>query len=244
MANIHKLLQTLAAEEAAFRETTFLAPCVPGGKVRTRLAGLAQTFTPEPRDFEGWGLFRPDTDKTARLMEEADLPLVAEYLKRLKPLRMRLAHRLRGQTWLTYPINEGDAKQRLGAARPLTVHLVTEGQAFETVIARGEGHAWWFEESDRRADLQIADRLREALKQVTPPETVQFKGITPEMRTAYDLAAQHNVRFAGLMQGRHDEERLRQAARCAMSTTGVASGSWTGRRATAPRTVRPSARTI
>ncbi|HZO92110.1 MAG TPA: hypothetical protein VFB38_27575 [Chthonomonadaceae bacterium] len=211
VTDIRRLLAKVAAQEAQFRETTFLAPCVRGGKVRARIMGLVQTFTPHPPEFEGWGLFRPAEGKTAQVVEEADLPLVAEYLRRLLPLRVRLAYRLKSQTWLAYPANEGDARQRIDAARPFPVHLVMEGQRFEQAVVRGDGQAWWFEEIDRRADPQIADRLREALKQVTLPEALRFKGLTPEMRTAYDLAAQQAAEFAALMQPRRDEARLRRA---------------------------------
>jgi len=38
---------------------------------------------------------------------------------------------LQGQTWLAYPVNESDMQQRLGTAKPIPVHLVTEASAFE-----------------------------------------------------------------------------------------------------------------
>src|SRR5262249_47222960 len=150
MKNIRQLLNRVAAQEAAFQETLFLAPCARGGTVRAKVAGLVRTFTPEPRNFEGWGLFLPVSEKTAEVLEAASLPLVAEYLRLLTPLRVRLAHVLKGQTWLAYPSNEADARQRTGIARPLVAHLVTEGAAFEPIIVRGAGGAWWFAESDRR----------------------------------------------------------------------------------------------
>src|SRR5439155_25066166 len=162
-------------------------------------------------DFEGWALFQPVSDDTAEVAEEASLPLVTEYLQRLQPLRLRLAHALKGQNWLAYPVNESDARQRYGAARPVPVHLVAEGAPFEQIGARWDGGSWWFEEVDRRADPQVAERLREAMRAITPPEAVRFKGITPEMRVAYDLAAQQAKEFQALMQPRRDEARLRAA---------------------------------
>jgi hypothetical protein len=211
MPDIHRLLNQLAAAEEAFRGTTFLAPCLPGGRVRARVAGLVCTFVPKPRDFEGWGLFRPISSKRAERIEEASLPQVAEYLKRLAPLRLRLAYALRGQTWLAYPANESDARQRWGQARPAPVHLVTDGAAFEPIVARWDGRAWWFEEVDRRADPRVAERLREALRKATPPEQLRFKGLTPEMRTVYDLAAQQAEGFQALIRTRRDEARLHDA---------------------------------
>jgi hypothetical protein len=213
MPDIHRLINQLAAAEEAFRGTTFLAPCLPGGRVRARVAGLVCTFVSQPRDFEGWGIFQPLSGDVAELVEEASLPQVAEYLRLLAPLRLRLAQGLRGQTWLAYPVNESDARQRWGAARPAPVHLVTDGAAFEPIVARWDGRAWWFEEVDRRADPRVAEWLREALRKVTPPEQLRFKGLTPEMRTVYDLAAQQAEGFQVLMQQRRDEARLDGALR-------------------------------
>lgn len=207
MTNIRALLASLAAQEARFGETRFLAPCVRGGRVRARVAGLVQTFRPAPNDFEGWGVFQPTAEGAALVVEEADLPLVADYCRLLTPLRLRLAHALSGQTWLAYPVNEGDARQRLGASRPVAVHLAGEGAAFEPILARGDGRVWWFEDMDRRADPQPADRLREALRAVTPPDGLQFPGLTPEMRTAYDLAARQSPAFTALAQNRREETR-------------------------------------
>jgi hypothetical protein len=213
MPEIHRLLNQLAAAEEAFRGTTFLAPCLRGGRVRAKVAGLLCTFAPKPRDFEGWGIFRPVGDTTAALQEEASLPQVAAYLGLLAPLRLRLVQAMRGPTWLAYPVNESDARQRWGDARPAPVHLVTGGAPFEPIVARWDGRAWWFEELDRRADPQAAAWLREALRQVVPTDQLRFNGLTPEMRVAYDLAAQQAVGFQEVMQRRRDEARLQGALR-------------------------------
>jgi hypothetical protein len=211
MINIRKLLNQIAAQEAQLPDTQFLAPCVGGGLVRTRVAGIVYTFTPKPRKFEGWGIFQPVDEKTAEAIEEPNLPQVAEYLKLLQPLRLRLAYKLQKQTWLAYPVNESDARQRIGAVAPVPLHLVTEGAAFDPAIARWDGSSWWFDELDRRADPQIAAQLREHLQKVTPLAELRFKGITPEMRTVYDLAAQQTKEFRGQMQQRETEGRLRKA---------------------------------
>ncbi|MBI2875318.1 MAG: hypothetical protein HYY20_00360 [Candidatus Tectomicrobia bacterium] len=213
MTDLRKLLAQVAAEEDAFRQTTFLAPCVRGGQVRAKVVGLVYTFAPQPRNFEGWGIFQPVSERMAAVIEEASLPQVAEYLRLLKPLRLRLAHALRGQTWLAYPVNESDARQRLGEARPVPIHLVSDGAQFEPVVARWDGGGLWYEEIDRRDDPTMAESLRDALRKVTPPEAVRFKGMTPEMRTVYGVAAQQANAFQSMMQQRRDEARLRDALR-------------------------------
>ena len=208
MTDIRKLLNQIASAEAQLRATQFLAPCVKGGRVRARVAGMVYTFTPQPRQFEGWGIFQPVDEQTATLVEGADLPQIATYLQQFSAIRLRLAYRLQHQTWLAYPINEADMRQRFKAVKPVVVHLVTEGIAFEQVLTRWNGNSCWFEDVDRRADPAITEALQSNLKQLIPVEELQFKGMTPEMRSLYELATQQMEGFA---QPQRDEKRLRQA---------------------------------
>jgi hypothetical protein len=213
VTDIRKLLNQIASQETQLRDTQFLAPCVRFGRVRTRVAGMVYTFTPEPRNFEGWGIFQPANEKVAKLVEEADLPQVAEYLQNFKAVRLWLAHVLRGTTWLAYPVNESDMRSRTGTAKPVPVHLVQDGASFEPVVARWDGRSCWFQEIDRRADPMPAEHLREQLKQVTPPPEVRFKGMTPEMRTVYHLVAQQAEEFQAHRLQQRDEKRLQEALR-------------------------------
>jgi hypothetical protein len=206
--DIRTLLNQIANAEGQLQTTRFIAPCVKGGKVRTRVAGMVYTLAPQPRQFEGWGLFQPVNQQTATLIAEADLPDIAAYLRHFPALRLRLAYRLRNQTWLAYPVNEADMRQRFKTVKPMPVHLVTEGNAFEQIIARWNGASCWFEEIDRRDDPTIAEALQSHLKQLTPVEELRFKGITPEMRSLYDLVTQSTEGFA---HPQRDEKRLRQA---------------------------------
>ena len=208
MTDIRKLINQIAIAEAQLYATHFLAPCVKGGRVRTREAGMVYTFTPKPSNFEGWGIFRPVDEKTATVVEEADLPQIVEYLQQFSQIRLRLAHQLRFQTWLAYPVNEVDMRQRLKVVKPLAVHLVTEGVAFEQIIARWNGQSCWFESVDRRSDPAISETLQSAFQQLIPASLLQFKGITPEIRTVYELVTR---RIEGFTQPQQDEKRLRKA---------------------------------
>ncbi|MEW6213558.1 MAG: hypothetical protein AB1631_35005 [Acidobacteriota bacterium] len=215
MSDIKHLLDSISKQEDQFRSTQFVAPCVRGGQVKAKVAGLVYTFTPDPQDFEGWGVFLPLDEKIAGVVEEAPIHLITEYLKLLKPVRLRLVHSLHHRTWLAYPVNESDARQRWGQPRPVMVHLVESAADFEQIIARWDGSAFWFEDVDRRADPEIAELLRKALREVTLPDALQFKGITPEMRTVYNLATQQAPEFQPLVQRRRDEERISDALRMA-----------------------------
>lgn len=211
MTDIRNLINQIAAQEAQLGNTQFLAPCVRGGQVRTSVANIVYTFAPQPQDFEGWGIFQPIDQKTAEVVEEPSLPQLGEYLKVLKPIRLRLAYLLQGQTWLAYPVNESDMQQRLGTVKPVPVHLVTEGSAFEPIIARFDGKAWWFDEIDRRAEPQPAELLREQLRQGAMPENVRFPGMTPEMQSIYELALQQTEDYQRRM--RHQREVKEQQER-------------------------------
>ncbi|MBD2182695.1 hypothetical protein [Aerosakkonema funiforme] len=213
MADIRKILNQISAQEMQLRDRQFLAPCVRGGAVKTRVAHIIYNFAPKPHNFEGWGIFQPVDEKIAEVIDEPNLPQMAEYLKLLQPMRLRLAYVLRGKTWLAYPVNESDAKQRFGIAKPVAVHLVNDGATFEQIIARWDGGSWWFDECDRRADPLVPEQLKEALKKVISPAELRFKGVTPEMRTIYDLVAQQAKEFAAQMQQKRDEKRLISALR-------------------------------
>jgi hypothetical protein len=208
MTNIRNLLNRIASAEAQLQSTQFLAPCLKGGKVRTRVSGMVYTFAPNPQTFEGWGVFQSIDSQTATVIEDADLPQISAYLQHLQTLRLRLAYRLQNQTWLAYPVNEADMRQRFKVVRPVLVHLVTEGISFEQILARWDGSCCWFEQIDRRADPAIAESLQAALKEIIPVEHLQIKGITPELRSLYELVAQ---RIEGFAQPHRDEKLLRQA---------------------------------
>ncbi len=210
MTDVRKLIARLGAQEAALMQATFLAPCLPGSRVRTRIQGLTREFE-APRDFEGWGVFAPQDERRARLVEPADPLAVSEFLALMKPFRVRLAHPATGRTWLAYPVNEGDALQRLGGARPVLVHLVGHGARLEVAVARVDGGALWFDELDRKADPLEAERLNAALAETVPPEKLSGKGVTPEMRIAYELAATQETFFQETLRLRNEHERLRQA---------------------------------
>lgn len=134
MSDIRKLINQFAAKEQELNSSQFVAPCVSEGRIRTKVLGMVYTFVPEPRDFEGWGLFQPIDSKTATFVEEPNLPQIAQYLQNLQPLRLRLAYPLKNQTWLAYPVNEADMRQRCRYCKPVPVHLVSEGAQFEVAI--------------------------------------------------------------------------------------------------------------
>jgi hypothetical protein len=108
-------------------------------------------------------------------------------------MRARLAHVLRGRSWLAYPLNESDMRQRFSAPKPIAVHLVKDARQYDSVAVRFDGNAWWFEDPDTRSDPRAAEHLREAQRALTLPEELHFKDMTPEMRTAYAIGVRSEL---------------------------------------------------
>lgn len=212
MTQIRSLLAALAEKEESVLAANFFAPCVPGNPVWLRADGLIYTFKPEPKDFEGWGIFEPLDETTVRLVSEATPAQTDKYLRTLPPIRLRLSYRIAGGTWLAYPVNEADARQRLGSREPQELRLVSQGEQFEQVVARWDGSQCWFEEIDRRADPLDAERLRAALRDATLPAHLSWKGCTPEMRGCF-VQAQRQGKESQHHRSRQlcDEERLSRA---------------------------------
>lgn len=213
MADIRKLISNLAAAEDRLRRTAFVAPWLPGARVRVCLDGLVCTFVPRGA-VEGWGIYVAPEQAIYRAAAPA--ATVEAWLGRLPAVRLRLVHPMRGMSWLAHPVNEADMRQRFGRVEPVVVHLVDEAARFDAIVARFDGAAWWFEAVDRRADARDADRLQEALL-AEPPLLSPWAGQTPEMRTAWGLAYRQMVPVEAVPEGAPaptvtaDGRRLRRA---------------------------------
>jgi hypothetical protein len=184
--SIFDLIDDVAAEEDALRTQRFLAPQVPGGQIRARVGGLVSTYRAEPADFEGWGVYLLEGDK-AVFQEEAAIYDVAGYLEHGKSVPVILCFVVRGRTWVAFPLNASDARQRLGSARPVLVHLVEGGAPLEVVRTRFDGASFWYVELDRASDPELTSSLTTALDEEMAPDALRIKHVTPELLTAYEM---------------------------------------------------------
>ena len=213
--NINNLLDKFAVVEANLSQTRLLAPCVRGGRVRAKIAGLVHTFIPYPDNFTGWGIFQPSDEKYADLLEPATFPQIAEYLQRLPTLRLYLVEKLKASTWFGLPINSADAKQRFCITGVVPIHLVNEGDIFETLIARTDGSSWWFDSIDRRANYRLVQQLKDALQAVLLPDSLKIPKLTPELRSAYYKVAQYTTEFKSHYQKKRQESQALRHSRYA-----------------------------
>jgi hypothetical protein len=201
---IDEILNRLEAAEQQFLAREFFAPVPPGGSVQVRVAGVICQMQVEPRDFVGWGLFRPLSPQAAQFVRPARLAERQRYLELFPLLRLILCGRS-GEEWLAVPAHQADRRFRITGEVP--VQLVEEGQLFEVIESRFDGTSCWFDRLDPRRDPGAAAYLREALRQMVPPADLERPGLTAEERSAYAL--QHRA----LQEAMRDwtEDRLRQA---------------------------------
>lgn len=184
--SIDDILNRLEAAENDFLQRDVLAPVLPGRGVIVRIAGIVCTLRVRGTRFTGWGVLRPQTLQTAALLRPAGLAEIAAYLGLFPALRLIVVAR-EGHQWYALPASTGEKGIQLNGAAP--VLLAEAGiQPFETVIARFDGHFFWYERRDTRRNPALAAYLRDALDAGTPTADVRKPGLSAEERAAYDWA--------------------------------------------------------
>jgi hypothetical protein len=201
-------LNRLAALEEHALSSEFLAPMVRGGVVQIRIAGVICKFTPDPANFQGWGVFQPASATTARLVRTASLRERKQYLELLPLVRMIACGR-DDDGWKAIPAHQADTRFRFEGLVP--VRLVEEVQLFDVLCVRCDGTQCWYEGPDPRRDPATAAYLRSALERGDEPARLDRPGLTAEERTAYGL--NYWPKVLAEQQARRDrtEERLRTA---------------------------------
>lgn len=182
--DVGALLNRLAASENEFLQREFLAPCLREGIVHVRIAGVVCKIRIQPRDFQGWGVFRPSSHNDATFVRQPTLAERRSYLALFPQVRMIVCRR-QGNTWFGSPANFGDTRIQIDGIVPL--QFATEVQLFDCVRMRYDGTTFWFDEIDLRHDPGHAAYLRTALAQPMIPDELKRPGLTAEERAAYEL---------------------------------------------------------
>jgi hypothetical protein len=184
---IGNLFAKLAAQEEQFFKDDFLSPVVKGKPVRVRLSSVILNLEiVRPKKFEGWGVFRPETTKTARFVREPTMAEKRRYLDLFPVLRLIVCSRNEHGQWYGVAANSSDTRFKISGRVP--IRLAEEVQLFETIKTRFDGANCWFDESDMSASLKNAVVLREALANETDVTQVTNSGLTKEEKLAYVAA--------------------------------------------------------
>jgi len=208
---IPQALARLARAEADFFAQDFLAPVDEGSRVHVGIAGVICSFSIEPRSFRGWGVFRPTSQKRARLQRAATLAERSRYLQRFPVSRVILCGRA-NRIWLGMLPSSTDS--RAAVQRIVPVRLVEEAGLFDCIVVRRIGPQYWFDEVEPRTDPALASYLRQALEAATPPTEVRRPGLGLEQRQAYALEHARREQATQEREALHrdpQEQRLRAA---------------------------------
>ncbi len=205
---VNDALNRLADVEARFLAGEFLAPAIRGGQVQVRIAGVVCQLQIQPPDFEGWGVFQPQSHLEARLVRPARLAERKRYLELFPLVRLILTWR-QDEQWLGSPAHRADSRFRIEGMVP--VRLVEDPLSFEVIHTRFDGSQFWYDGPEPRRDPATAAFLRQALDKMVEPDELSRPGLTAEEREAY--AASYWPRFEASEEARRsrEENRLHQA---------------------------------
>jgi hypothetical protein len=183
--SVNDLLDRMQSAEEAFLATEFLAPVLPGRRVRVRIAGIVCTLRVVGQAEPGWAILRPLAMDRAQVTGRPSLRQIREFLSLFPEVRLLLVARTR---WggLALAAHRGDRRFQIEGTVP--VYLVTGTELFQSMVVRFDGSHFWFQEVDRRRNPGIAAYLRQALVAGTPPENLHKSKLTAEEREAYRLA--------------------------------------------------------
>lgn len=184
MNNVLDLIDRIGKQELSLTEKTFVSPIFNNTTVATRVAGIVYTFS-IPKKKEGWYQIRPLDAKRARVVGEADLQEIENYLNCLGRVRIVLVMK---QDNVFMGIPDKANKFGLSVGNLLPVFLCDDAPMdFDRVIARYDGANFWYERVDQGNDPSKGDYLRTSMAKAVQPGKIQFSGLTLEEKQAYAL---------------------------------------------------------
>ncbi len=216
-AEVARLVAEMAAAERGLEPTLFVAPVLPGGRVRLRVRGLVYEMAVVGAARPGFAVLRCAGDGRAAVVGEPSARQIAEYRRVFPAVRLIMLEPARERWWGIAARPHGARVQVIGTAPVLLAEKVA---SFDTVVARCDGAALWFEGVDRRRDPRVARGLREALAADVAPDEVRAAGMTPEERAAYRMVwLQHHPE-------RRREETLQERLAGALARGGAQLDAW------------------
>lgn len=205
---IHDAMDRLAAEERKFLDAEFLAPVLRGGGVSVRIAGVVCQMRVTPRDFEGFGIFKPTSHADATLVRAANMSERRRYLA-LFPRVLLVVSTRSSHATMAVPSNAPDG--RFSVEGEINVRLAEDVDVFDSVAARFDGSQFWFDELDPRTDPAAAPYLREAMANMVEPKALDRPSLSPGHRIAYLLRYRARLEAMVVDERTRNERRLREA---------------------------------
>jgi hypothetical protein len=201
-------MKKLAAAEAAFVGSEFLAPVVRGRGVTVKIVGVRCALSVSPPDFHGWGIFRADSHTHATLLREAAALQRQAYLRLFPSISLIICS---GQSSAPRATPADLSDSRFHFDGPVPVDLSPRLDLFDVVVAGFDGTRFWFDRIEPRADPAAAAYLRREIVQMTDPKQLQRPGLTAGQRVAYAMEYVRRAEAILADRQRQADERLKQA---------------------------------
>jgi hypothetical protein len=204
MTRSRDLIERFGREEDAFLKTEFIAPVVPNGKVRVRIAGIVCELAVTGAG-SGVMVLRPRSHREAEVARAATRTEAQRYLEVFPRARL-IATFHYGETWFGLPAAQPQKGIRVEGLVPIA--FASSLQLFQTVLVRFDGALFLYETAER---APVAAYLRDELRRMTAADALTRKGLTEPERLAY----RHQRALQEELAKSSDERRLEQALKLA-----------------------------
>ncbi len=211
---VHNIIDKMEAAENHFLNTEFIAPVLPQGQVRVRIAGVICTLQVKGNPKPGWAFLKPLSFDQAEICGKPGLGQIKAYLELFPAVRLILLTRARHyQT--AWPAYSDDS--RFASKKAVRVFLAESAELFCQIKTRFDGVQFWFQETDRQRNPSVAAYLRAALAKTTKPVDLHKATLTKNEREAYTRV------FEAVSAARRDTGEMRLSHALAHSGARLAS---------------------
>lgn len=183
--SVKDLFSKLENDENNFKSLRFISPVIENKAIRIRINSIIMSLRiTKPKNFSGWGVFKPTSFKTAVFDREPTLAEKSEYLS-LFPALHFIVCKQDGDVWFGSPIHESDSRFKISGLVPF--YFAEEIRVFDVVQVRFDGDNCWYERPYEKFELKNIEYLRESFAKLVEPSKLSLTGLTQEVRNAYSI---------------------------------------------------------
>jgi len=180
------LIKRFSDDERNLASVLFLAPYVPGGKIKVKLKSVVYDLTVTDAgplaEHGGFGLFQMTEPGKARYVEAPKREMTDAYLKLLPRVAIVLIEEFETHWW---GLQANPSDTRFMFREPVPLRLPERPLSFQQVYARFDGNTFWYHGENRRRDPVVARKLREAIGEDLSPDALRISGANPSELLAY-----------------------------------------------------------
>jgi hypothetical protein len=175
------LIRKLSSERDSIGE--FVSPYTGGDNVFLRIQNILYKLNLPKSDNYGWTVYKKNGSTAEKVRDASDFE-VYDYCSVLQKHEFIVIKKLSHFMWLAFPKNS-DAFGKRFRVEPTVIYFAKDVEPFSEVVCCFAGGWFYFEESPTLQD--VTDSLKIKLKETIDPESLQVKGLTPELRSVYEI---------------------------------------------------------